>query len=95
VFDLAARRQLNRGYNDGLARALEIVLSPLILGFAGSGIDRWLGTRPWFMIVLGAVGVAGVFAKLWLGYDRDMRAEEAKLPQRREGREGRQGTDGA
>jgi F0F1-type ATP synthase assembly protein I len=83
VFDLAARRHLNRGFNDGLTRALEIVLSPVIMGAAGWALDRWLGTEPWFMIVLGTAGVAGVFAKLWIGYDRDMRVEEAKLPQAR------------
>ena len=30
--DLAARRQVNRGYSDGFTRALEVVLTPLLLG---------------------------------------------------------------
>jgi hypothetical protein len=80
VFDLAAKRQLNRGYNDGLSRALEIVLTPVIFGFVGSLVDTWLGTRPGFTLGLAAFGVVGLFAKLWIRYDRDMRAHEAALP---------------
>jgi F0F1-type ATP synthase assembly protein I len=79
VFDLAAKRQLNRGYGDGLSRAIEIVVTPVILGFIGSLVDGWLGTRPGFTIGLAVVGVAGVFVKLWIGYDREMQAHEAKL----------------
>jgi hypothetical protein len=81
VFDLAAKRQLNRGYSDGLSRALEIVLTPLILGAIGALVDAWLGTRPGFTLGLAGIGVAGLFVKLWIGYDREMRAHEAKLPQ--------------
>ena len=80
VFDLATRRKINRGFSDGFTRAVEIVVSPVLLGFFGSLVDGWLGTRPAFTIGLGIFGVCGIFAKLWLGYDREMKAEEAKLP---------------
>ena len=83
MFDLTARQKLNRGYSDGLARAMEIVVSPLLMGFLGRLVDGWLGTGPWFMIAFGAFGAAGVIAKLWVGYDRDMRRHEAALPGRR------------
>jgi F0F1-type ATP synthase assembly protein I len=78
VFDLAARRQLNRGYSDGLSRAVEIVGTPLLLGYLGYLFDGWVGTRPVMTVVLGLLGVSGVFVKLWLGYDREMREHEAK-----------------
>jgi hypothetical protein len=78
VFDLAARRQLNRGYNDGLTRAVEIVGTPLLLGYLGFLIDGWVGIRPAMTLVLGIVGISGIFVKLWLGYDREMREHEAK-----------------
>jgi hypothetical protein len=78
VFDLAARRQLNRGYNDSLTRAVEIVGTPLLLGYLGFLIDGWVGIRPVLTLVLGIVGISGIFVKLWLGYDRDMREHEAK-----------------
>lgn len=81
--DLAAQRQINRGYDDGLARAIEFVLTPLFLGGIGFGLDAWLGTRPLLAIVLGLLGVVGVFVKMWLGYDREMRRHEADAAWRR------------
>lgn len=75
--DLVARRQLNRGYNDGFARAVEIVATPVVFGFIGSLADRWLGTRPLLTIGLAVFAVVGIFVKLWLGYDRQMRDHES------------------
>jgi len=80
VFDLATKRKINKGFNDGFTRAVEIVVAPVLLGFLGSLVDDWIGTRPAFTIGLAALGVCGIFAKLWLGYDRDMKLEEAALP---------------
>ena len=80
MFDLTARQKLNRGYSDGLSRALEIVITPLLMGFVGRLIDGWLGTEPVFMLVLGIFGAAGIIARMWLGYDREMRKHEAELP---------------
>lgn len=77
MFDLAARRQLNRGYNDGLTRALEIVVTPVLFGYLGHLVDGWIGTRPVMTLVLAAVAVSGLFVKLWYGYDREMREHEA------------------
>ena len=77
--DLATRRQINRGYDDGMARAIEIVVTPLIFGGIGFLLDGRFGTRPAFTIGLGIFGVVGIFAKLWLGYDREMRKHEAEL----------------
>lgn len=81
--DLAAQRQINRGYNDGFARSVEFVLTPLFLGAIGFGLDAWLGTRPLLAIVLGLLGVVGVFVKMWLGYDREMQRHEADASWRR------------
>jgi hypothetical protein len=83
VFDLATRRKINRGFSDGFTRAVEIVATPALLGFLGSLVDGWLGTRPGFTIGFAAFGVCGIFAKLWLGYDREMRTEESAMPSRR------------
>ena len=49
-----------------MTRAVEIVVAPLLMGLVG-----WL---------LGLYGVVGVFVRLWFAYDREMKAEEAKLP---------------
>ena len=80
MFDLATRRKINKGFNDGFTRAVEIVVTPVLLGFVGALVDGRLGTRPAFTIGLAAFGVCGIFVKLWLGYDREMKLEEARIP---------------
>jgi len=85
VFDLAMRRKINKGFSDGYSRAVEIVATPVLLGFLGALVDGWLGTRPVFTIGLATFGVCGIFTKLWLGYDREMKVEEAKFTSGRSG----------
>lgn len=80
MFDLATRRKINKGFGDGLSQAVEIAVTPLIMGLFGALIDGWLGTRPAFTLGLAVFGVCGMFAKLWIGYDRQMKVEEAKMP---------------
>lgn len=80
MFDVRAKQQLNRGYSDGMARGIEIVVTPLLMGVIGWLLDGWLGTGPFLAIGLGIFGVAGVFAKLKLGYDKAMADEQAGKP---------------
>ncbi|MGV3760812.1 MAG: AtpZ/AtpI family protein [Actinomycetota bacterium] len=77
---MRARQQLNRGYSDGNARGLEIALTPLVFGGIGWLLDGWLGTDPWLAVGFGTFGAVGIFAKLKIGYDRAMAAEEAGKP---------------
>jgi F0F1-type ATP synthase assembly protein I len=83
VFDLRAKQQLNRGYSDGMARGMEIVATPLLLGLVGWLLDGWIGTAPVLTIVLGLFGAAGIFVKLKLGYDKQMEQAEAGKPWKR------------
>jgi F0F1-type ATP synthase assembly protein I len=80
LFDLRAKQQLNRGYSDGLARGFELVITPMIFGGIGWLLDSWLGTGPILAIAFGVFGVVGIFAKLKLGYDRDMAVAEVGKP---------------
>ena len=82
MIDLATRRKINKGFSDGFTRAVEIVVTPVLLGFLGAVVDGWLGTRPAFTLAFAIFGVCGIVAKLWLGYDREMKVEEAKVPTR-------------
>ena len=66
LFDVRAKQQLNRGYSDGMARGIELVLTPLFLGGIGWLLDRWLGTGHVLAIVLGVLGVIGIFVKMKL-----------------------------
>ncbi|MGK2947194.1 MAG: AtpZ/AtpI family protein [Acidimicrobiales bacterium] len=79
-FDLRAKQQLNRGYSDGMARGIEIVVTPFVFGGVGWVLDGWFGTAPILAVVLGLFGAAGVFVKLKLGYDRQMAEAEAGKP---------------
>jgi F0F1-type ATP synthase assembly protein I len=79
-FDTRAKQQLNRGYSDGMARGMEAVLAPLLLGAIGWLLDGWLGTEPVLAVAFGLFGAAGIFVKLKLGYDRQMTEVEAGKP---------------
>jgi F0F1-type ATP synthase assembly protein I len=85
VFDVSAKRQLNNGFGSALARGFDIAITPVVFGLIGWLIDRWAGTSPGFTIGLAAFGVTGMFVRLWLGYDREMKAHEAQLPGRPRG----------
>lgn len=74
------RQKLNRGYADSTARGLEIAGVPVVFGGIGWLLDRALGTSPVFTLGLIVFAFVGTFLKLWLRYDADMAAEEARMP---------------
>ncbi len=80
VFSSNDKRAMNQGFGDGMSRAFELVVTPLLFGLLGFGIDRAAGTSPVFVIALSAFGVVGTFVRMWLGYDAEMRAHEATGP---------------
>jgi F0F1-type ATP synthase assembly protein I len=77
--DLRDRRETYNGFGEALARAFEIVVTPLLFALAGYGLDRWLGTAPVFLVVLTALAVVGLAVKIYYGYQHEMRAHEAQL----------------
>jgi len=81
------RRKLANGFGLGLSRAFEIALVPVVLGLMGYGLDRLIGTRIVFTVILALVGLIGTFAKLYYGYRYDMEALEAAGPWRKQGQE--------
>jgi hypothetical protein len=76
--DLRQRQELNRGFGDGLARAFELAVTPVVFGFIGFGIDRLLGIQPVFTSALAVLAVIGMFIRLWYGYDLEMRRHESE-----------------
>ena len=84
--DLTARRETNKGLGDGLALAFELAVTPTIFGIIGYMLDRWLGIVPVLTIVLGLVAMVGMFVRMWYGYDLQMREQESKLADKRDGR---------
>jgi F0F1-type ATP synthase assembly protein I len=79
VFDLPAQQDLHRGFSDALARAIELVLTPIVFAGVGWLIDRVAGTSPWGMVTLFAFALVGTAVKLKLGYDRDMAAHDGSV----------------
>jgi ATP synthase protein I len=60
-----------------LGRGMDFALVVLVFLGIGYGIDRWLGTRPWFMIGLVIFAVIGQFIKMYYDYTAAMEAHEA------------------
>ena len=76
----APQADLYNGAGEGLNRAMELALTPAIIGGFGYLLDRWLGLLPVFTIVFFLIAMAGVIARMWYGYDARMREHEASSP---------------
>ena len=67
-------------------QGIESALAVVLLFGIGYGLDRWLGTTPWLMIIFALLGAVGVFAKMKYRYDVQMAQHEAERRERaREG----------
>lgn len=76
--DLAERRDMNRGFGDGMSRAFELALTPMVVGGVGFLLDRWLGLVPLLTIVFSLWGLGVATYMTWLRYDREMQAHESQ-----------------
>ena len=76
----APQADLYNSAGEGLNRAFELALTPAIIGGFGYLLDRWLGLLPVFTIVFFLIGMGGVIARVWYGYDARMREHEAASP---------------
>lgn len=78
--DLRDRRETYNGFGDSMARAFEFAVTPAIFGGLGWLLDNRLDTRPLFLVALVVLAFAGMFVRMWLGYDTEMRRHEANAP---------------
>jgi F0F1-type ATP synthase assembly protein I len=83
--DLLARRELNNGFGESLAKAFELVVTPGIFGFLGWLLDHRVGTTPLFTLLFTLIVFGYVCWKLWGSYERQMQAHEGRLGLAREG----------
>jgi F0F1-type ATP synthase assembly protein I len=74
--DLRDRRQTWSGFSDALARAIELVATPLLFAVGGWYLDRWLGTRPLFTLTLFLLVVVGMVARMYYAYEAEMQRHE-------------------
>ncbi len=77
--DSSERRELTQQVHRSTG-AYELVLSPLILGVIGFGIDRLLGTLPVLTVTFVVAGLVGASAKLYFSYKAEMEMHEAQGP---------------
>ena len=77
---LPPQGQLYNGAGEGLSRAFELALTPAIIGGLGYLLDRWLGLVPILTIVFFLVAMAGLMARMYYGYDAQMKEHEAASP---------------
>ncbi len=61
-----------------LGRGMDFALVVLVFLGIGYGLDRWLDTRPLFMIGLVVFAVVGQFIKMYYDYTATMEAHEAE-----------------
>ena len=77
---VAPQTDLYNGAGEGLSRAMELALTPAIIGGFGYLLDRWLGLVPVFTIIFFLVAIFGVAARIYYGYDARMKEHEAAGP---------------
>ena len=64
--------------DDKIGKGIDVAL--VTLAFLGIGyvLDRWLGTKPLFMVGLVVLGLVGEFLRFWYDYDARMKVLEAQ-----------------
>ena len=79
MFDLSAKRELNKGFGHALEVAVELAVTPAIFALAGWWIDSRLGTFPGVFLFLFLFTFCYVAWKHFRLYQLRMADEERKL----------------
>ena len=85
---LAPRRPVDKNQQSSqtLGRGMDFALVVLVFLGVGYGLDRWLDTKPLFMIGLVVFSVIGQFIKMYYEYSAAMDRHEAERIAKRTGR---------
>jgi F0F1-type ATP synthase assembly protein I len=59
-------------------QGMDAALTLVLFFFIGFGLDRWLGTTPWFMIAMSLLAGIGYFVKFKYRYEAEMTRHEAE-----------------
>lgn len=65
-----------------LGHGMDMAITVLVFLALGALLDRWLGTKPLFMIIFVVLALVGRFIKIWFDYDSAMKSHEARLERR-------------
>ncbi len=69
---------INKGTDDKIGKSIDVALVTLVFLGLGYALDRWLGTKPLFMIGLVVLALTGEFLRFWYDYDARMKVLEAQ-----------------
>ena len=75
---LTGSTRINRGTDDRLGKSIDVALVTLVFLGVGWALDRWLGTKPIFMIAFVVLALVGEFVRFWYDYDARMKVLEAQ-----------------
>ena len=70
--------RLTPGTGDKVGKGIDVALVTLAFLGIGYALDRWLGTKPLFMVGLVVLGLVGEFLRFWYDYDARMKVLEAQ-----------------
>ena len=79
MFDLSAKRELNRGFSDALTVAVDLAVTPTLMALLGWWIDDRLGSFPAVFLFLFAFSFCYVAWKQYRRYQDRMVEEQRKL----------------
>ncbi|HEY0519113.1 MAG TPA: AtpZ/AtpI family protein [Ilumatobacteraceae bacterium] len=68
----------SKGTDDKIGKGIDVALVTLVFLGIGYALDRWLGTKPVFMVSLVMLGLIGEFVRFWYDYDARMKVLEAQ-----------------
>ncbi len=94
---LPAPRQLDGSIDrsshldSALGRGMDVAIMTLLFLGVGYLLDRWLGTKPVFMIVLVLLALIGEFVRMRYVYEAQMQALEAERAAAAHAKSGAQG----
>ncbi len=63
--ETAAGKAQRSGAAQALRAGTDLVAALVVSGFLGYGIDRWLDTKPWLMVVMLFLGFAAGFLNIY------------------------------
>ncbi len=74
------KRDSYNGFGNGLAKAFEFAMVPLIFGAAGYGLDRLIGIVPVLTTIFAVVALVGLFVKSYYTYAHQMELAQVGSP---------------
>jgi F0F1-type ATP synthase assembly protein I len=72
--------------DDNIGRGMDLALVTLVFLGVGYLLDRIFDTKPVFMIIMVVLAIVGLTARMWYGYEAQMRDHEADREAQRKAR---------